>query len=947
MIGQGVVLAAGPDNKGKPLFVPAGTKIDAALRTQAGDRPILAEPNGYPYFYLISTGSPTPVPGKPGVCPWQGCALRGWAASKAGPAAGYHIAVPPGGRFVVAIGFFGLQGKCRVVLDGKRVDAVEPAARPFVRKYQAADLNRDGFLQVSCSQVVHEGGYNGSMNAVWVFSGIKLEELDVERLAKGQYDVPPLYCIQAGREETFRGHVGYPELSAAARAKMLPMRPVRFDLDPQWPQPVDPLDIELRGELADRIHTYLDRWGFAGRDERLVAGFLSDAGWEDVGRSIETLYMLGRLMHCDLDLGVPANAALATQEMASRVPGSFVGGQPVRTAFIWSQACVLSALMASHEMSGEPKFLEAAGKLADWYDHYLNKENLEAAAYLVAPGRFTREGAMFGHIGKGALEGMVWLYWRTKNPKYLKIARRIADLNRKHGGVSWMIRGDEAPSHAYEDFHIHTSLSTLRGFPWLYAATGDRSYLDDAITACDRVWKRTAWGTGGVPENIPWKKHTEPRDETCQTSDEMQLSYLLGDFTGQGRFFDRGDWIYYNHIRYMQMHNGDFTGFNLLPGTVRGGDFWFCCGWWGAKALYETARHLYASSPTAVYINGFLPSAASLKLKQGSVRIETEADIPKSGDVSLKLTPQGITKFPVKIRVPGWATLKEVCINRQRQTVQPEQGCVTLEREWNPGDKIDIHFDLPLRVVLDNAYDSLPAAKVAVDGASPVETRRLLVFRGPAVLAQFTLGGGCDLSWAYTGDHPDLFDTASAADVIAGAGWRFESKLPPALTTVTSAPDGVRLSWEFHPQPGWTLKRSAIVRPAVPVRVEYAAELTAPSAEAARTLKSARLCGVRMRTGGFQDYTPARLLLGQARQATDFAAVGGKVLKESSLSLDNGYVQFRLRAGRGGTAASSSSLAASIYLVPAAEGPRYTASGTLDITGQSQFAAPIVSSAGH
>ena len=75
------------------------------------------------------------------------------------------------------------------------------------------------------------------------------------------------------------------------------------------------------------------------------------------------------------------------------------------------------------------------------------------------------------------------------------------------------------------------------------------------------------------------------------------LSYLLGDFTGEGRFYDRGETIYYNAIRYMQMHRGNFTAFNRLPGPERGGDAWFCCGWWGAKSLYEAARHLYAASP--------------------------------------------------------------------------------------------------------------------------------------------------------------------------------------------------------------------------------------------------------------------------------------------------------------------------------------------------------------
>ena len=189
----------------------------------------------------------------------------------------------------------------------------------------------------------------------------------------------------------------------------------------------------------------------------------------------------------------------------------------------------------------------------------------------------------------------------------------MAELNRQWGGVAWMIHGDlPAERQQYEGWHIHANLTTIRGFPWLFAATGDRSYLRDAIAACDRVWQRATWSTGGVLEQIPWAgtkspgPTPDPHDEICQTSDLLQLSYLLAEFTGEGRFYDRAEQIYYNHIRYSQMHNGDFTAFNRLPGPQRGGDAWFCCGWWGAKALYEAARHLYASSPTAVYVNGFM-----------------------------------------------------------------------------------------------------------------------------------------------------------------------------------------------------------------------------------------------------------------------------------------------------------------------------------------------------
>ena len=40
------------------MFVPPGTKIDAALRVKAAGAPILASPQGYRYFYTVSSGGP-------------------------------------------------------------------------------------------------------------------------------------------------------------------------------------------------------------------------------------------------------------------------------------------------------------------------------------------------------------------------------------------------------------------------------------------------------------------------------------------------------------------------------------------------------------------------------------------------------------------------------------------------------------------------------------------------------------------------------------------------------------------------------------------------------------------------------------------------------------------------------------------------------------------------
>ena len=718
----------------------------------------------------------------------------------------------------------------------------------------------------------------------------------------GANEIPPIYFVDCGREENMRGHVGYPPLSAQARRNMLPLRPVRFDLDPDWPQPVDPLDVEIRGELADRIQTYLDRWGYAGRDDgdRHPLGFSSDCGFEVAGRSLETIYMLSRLMKHDFQLDVPFGYLLNKQDDKSKYPGSFIGGDPLRTGFIWGQGTIFSGLMAYHELCGDQRALEAAGKLADWYESYLNSEDLAAANYFIEPkNEFSRTGATVGQLGEGALEPMLWLYWRTKDAKYLERAKRIAELKRKDGGVAWMIHGDIADLHPeYDSWHLHANLSTVRGFPWLYAATGDRSYLDDAITACDRVYGRATWGIGCVLEQIPWLRDPDPHDETCQTADELMLSYLLADFTGQGRFYDRAETMYWNAIRYMQMHRGNFTAFNRLPGPTRGGDAWFCCGWWGAKALYETARHLYAAAPTGCYVNGFLPSSADLRLREGTVHIEMEADIPRSGHVRLTVTPGNVEQFTLNVRVPGWATFQNIRINDQTIDATLQAGYVCVTRSWKDGDCVDVHFDLPLRVVLDSAWDGLDTAKVSIDADTPVETRRVLVYRGPVIVAQFRLANGVDLNWAYTGDHPDLFETLeSAADRVTVGKEQFESNTGPALTLITTTPEGVKLEWGWKPGPGWSwsVRRSALVRPTVPVEIDYTAEITLPSCspeEMDQICKSARLCGVRMRTGGFLDYKKARLSV--SGEPVESADVAGNPLPGRDAMLDNGYAQFHV-----------------------------------------------------
>ena len=320
----------------------------------------------------------------------------------------------PSGKYLVAIGFFDpntTPGKRlqEVLIDGRKVDTLDTAGpRPFVRLYDAADLNGDGFLQVSCSHVKDEGEATGLMNIVWLFDAGQRAKVDAEKLARGDCPVKPLCRFDAAAADCRpRGHVDFPKLPEARLKRMLPLRPVALGIEPARPQPVDPLHLEIQGELRNRIRTVLDRWGYAGRDQKRGGGLPGRRRLRHLRPALEVYCMFSRLLKIDLDLQVPFEALLARQQKSGDLAGAFTGGAgKPRLACSWEQGILLQAMLAYYEHSGgDPRALEAAGRIVDWEDRMISgKINV---------------GSWGGNGRFGALEGLVTYAWRTKDPKAL------------------------------------------------------------------------------------------------------------------------------------------------------------------------------------------------------------------------------------------------------------------------------------------------------------------------------------------------------------------------------------------------------------------------------------------------------------------------------------------------------------------------------------------------
>ncbi len=781
------------------------------------------------------------------------------------------------------------------------------------------------------------------MNIIWIFDAGRTPA--VAKLARGEDETPYLYLVDfRSAASVARGHVEYPKLPDDYLKRMLPLRAVKGDLDADF-GPIDPLDLQIRGELADRIQTLLDRWGFAGRDQKLVGGFLSDSGFEVAGRYLDAMCLLSRLTKRDFDLQVNFEALLARQQREGEQSGAFVGGNgPLRPAASWTQGIVLGALISYYEHSGgDPRAIDAGERVVDWYGNLLD-------------GKFA-VGSWGGNGRYGALDPLLAFYARTRNPKALALARRMAAMDRVSGGVAWMISGKDCKDH------LHSCLNTVRGLPWLYVATGDRSYLDDSIAACDRIFEWCTWSNGAVAKLVhPAEPHAFKTDETCPTADEVMLSYHLWDLTHQEKFYHRAEVIYYNGIRFLQWFNGNFNTYSDPYIGLKGPDNWWCCSWWGAKALHEVARHLYAASSREAFVNGFMPSGATLRFEDGSMDINMEADIPGSGDIRLTVTPRGLQNLALNRRIPDWSKFREVRINGAPSDIRPKEGYARIERAWRTGDRVELSLDLPLQVVLESGYGptSVKRGPVSVDGAEPVSAGSILIYRGPAIVAHFRLQNGCDLVWAYSGDEPHLFETTKTTpDTLSIVQADYRHDVVPQLTRVITKSAGILIQWEWRTGPGaaWTLNRSAWVSSTVPVQIEYTAEIVPPHGVDAReivgVMKSARLCGVRMQWPPSEPSTyfekhgyPRRAnVTVDHRTATPEGYDGWRGRR---VILDSGSVQFHVSAASKTLVVNESSSGAhsGVYCVPKRRRDgRISASCRLEITGQSQFHLPLISPA--
>jgi DUF1680 family protein len=104
---------------------------------------------------------------------------------------------------------------------------------------------------------------------------------------------------------------------------------------------------------------------------------------------------------------------------------------------------------------------------------------------------------------------------------------------------------------------------------------------------------------------------------------------------------------------------------------------------------------LMTENDDTLVLNWYGPSTMSAQIAGTEVTLEQQTDYPRDAQITIKVKPQQPTNFKLKLRIPQWSAQTVLSINGKRHDQNIIPGAyLTLDREWQPNDEINLHLDL-------------------------------------------------------------------------------------------------------------------------------------------------------------------------------------------------------------------------------------------------------------
>lgn len=319
---------------------------------------------------------------------------------------------------------------------------------------------------------------------------------------------------------------------------------------------------------------------------------------------------------------------------------------------------------------------------------------------------------------------------------------------------AWHLTGDDihrtlALRFLYDDFfgalaagnnvlpgkHAYSHVNAMSSAAQAYLSLGSIMHLDAARQGFAMV-DAQSYATGGWGPN---EHFIEPGSGAlgaslldCRTSFEtpcgayahFKLTRYLLRITADARYGDSMERVLYNTVLGALPLQSDghafyYSDYSRNARKTCHWDRWPCCSGTLPLLAADYAISLCFTDPLGLYVNLYAP--ARVRWQQGGLpcHLSITTDYPYNGLVSLALYIPTSLRFKLRLRIPAWAPSAQIHINGRRDPAPCVPGTfASIDREWSPGDRIDLELAMPARLL-------------SVDAESP-QTVALLA--GPLVL---------------------------------------------------------------------------------------------------------------------------------------------------------------------------------------------------------------------
>ena len=372
---------------------------------------------------------------------------------------------------------------------------------------------------------------------------------------------------------------------------------------------------------------------------------------------------------------------------------------------LWGHYHAILALLMWHEDTGDTAALAGAVRAAD----------LICTTYLDADRRPIDAGS--DEMNLSVIHAFGRLYRHTGNERYLRMMHVVKEDWETPPAGDYFRQGladvpyYKTPKPRWESLH------SIQGMVELYRITGDPEYK----TAFMNLWRSIAehdvhnTGAFSTDEQAVGSPFRHGKIETCCQVAWMAMTQDMLSLTGDAKVADeleRGFWnavLAYGHPsgRWSTYHtpsNGqrEASAHSIVFQARFGTPELNCCSVNAPRGLGMLSEWgLMTDAAGALVVNYYGPMEAAVALAGGRrATIRQVTGYPRTGDVRIEVAPEDPAELAVRFRIPGWSRSTRVLLNGEAAGVVVPGEYLTIERVWQPGDVVDLHFDMSVRTWL-------------------------------------------------------------------------------------------------------------------------------------------------------------------------------------------------------------------------------------------------------